>query len=147
VLGSVRLEIVLPDDRARGSARVAERISVAAMSLTSANLRWEVSSRLESLARDLGISWADFVEMPIGEVMGRIANMPPYAASKWTRGELARIVENEEATAALEVCKYLDERGPRVIAWDDHTDPEAEELTDLEQREREQEIIGEERAK
>jgi hypothetical protein len=47
---------------------------------------------------------------------------------KWTEGEIRRIVEDENREAAFEVLKYLCERGPRVIAFGDMSDPEREAL-------------------
>lgn len=51
---------------------------------------------------------------------------------KWTLGELRRIVHENERGAAIEVVKYLCERGPAVVAWNDETDPEAIEEARLE---------------
>ncbi len=45
---------------------------------------------------------------------------------KWTEGEVRRIVDEQNGDAAIEVLKYLCERGPRAIAFGDLSDPEAE---------------------
>lgn len=49
---------------------------------------------------------------------------------KWTEGEIRRYVEEKDGRAALEVLQYLCERGPRVIAFGDMTDPETEAPAD-----------------
>jgi hypothetical protein len=85
-----------------------------------------IATTLLALQKVLGLTERDFLEMPIGEVFARLNRMQPYHGRKWTRGELARIVEDDDGRAAVEVCQYLDERGPVVVAWDDNTDPERE---------------------
>lgn len=47
----------------------------------------------------------------------------PPTGAKWTRGELDRIVEENDTESAIEVLKYLVERGPRVVDWDDERAP------------------------
>lgn len=44
----------------------------------------------------------------------------------WTKGELVRIVDEDDRDAAVEVLKALVSRGSVAIRWDDDTDPEAE---------------------
>jgi hypothetical protein len=45
---------------------------------------------------------------------------------KWTAGELRHIVRDVDGEGALEVLRYLTERGPHIIAWDDDREPCAE---------------------
>ena len=40
-------------------------------------------------------------------------------SAKWTRGEVRGILADKDADAALEVLRYLYDRGPSVVAWDD----------------------------
>jgi hypothetical protein len=80
-----------------------------------------VVDRLETIGRELGIEPKRLWTMSLVE-LAQIRDERRMGA-KWTRGEIARIVEEKDGDAALEVLKYLDERGPRVIAWGDETDP------------------------
>lgn len=44
-------------------------------------------------------------------------------SAKWTRGEVARLLEEHDDEALREVVKYLLERGPRVVDWNDDRVP------------------------
>lgn len=85
----------------------------------------EIAHQLNVIREAIGATEAEFGEMHIGEVFARLCGHQHYHNRKWSRGELARIVDGKDGDAALEVLQYLDERGPRVIAWDDMTDPDA----------------------
>jgi hypothetical protein len=86
-----------------------------------------VVDRLETIGRELGIEPNRLWTMSLVE-LAQIRDARRMGA-KWTRGEIARIVAEKDGDASLEVLKYLDERGPRVIAWGDETDPYAERET------------------
>jgi hypothetical protein len=103
---------------------------------------------LERIRVAVGANEREWLDMPISEVLSRLHGRRPYASRKWTRGELVRIVKDGEVDAALEICQYLTERGPYVIAWSDNSDPEREReaALDLDLAEDLAEIAGEEKA-
>jgi hypothetical protein len=82
---------------------------------------------LEAIRIRLGLK-DQFWEMPMGEVAARLRKEQPYHNRKWTRGELRRAVRDDETTMLREIVQYLCERGPRVVAWDDESDPEGERI-------------------
>lgn len=83
-----------------------------------------VIERLEAIGAEIGISPESLWQMSLVE-LAQLRSARDMGA-KWTRGEIARIVADKDGAAALEVLQYLDERGPRVIAWGDGSDPEME---------------------
>lgn len=87
---------------------------------------------LEAIRLKIDATPEAFREMPVGEVASRLSGKRAYVTHKWTRGEARRYARDNESEALREVVQYLCERGPRVIAWDDESDPENEsEDTDV----------------
>jgi hypothetical protein len=78
------------------------------------------------LADATGLSPSTIGELPAVSAAAMLADVrrpPGQRGAKWTRGELAAIVRSNDGDAALEVLKYLDERGPRCVSWLDETVP------------------------
>jgi hypothetical protein len=89
-----------------------------------------IHAALDHIREHLQVTERAFLEMPIGEVLARLNGQWPYHSKKWTRGEIASYVAERDSDAALEVLQCLDERGPRVVAWDDETNLFAEDDED-----------------
>lgn len=92
-----------------------------------------VLAALELIRLKLDVTQEAFFEMPILEVYSRLKGAQPYHNAKWTRGEVRRMVKDADCASnddvagwAIEILQYLCERGPRIIAWDDESDPEGE---------------------
>jgi hypothetical protein len=90
---------------------------------------------LIAIRERLGLSPEAFGEMPVGEVMSRLAGYRAYESRKWSRGELRSMVADWNDGACLEVVGALVERGPRVVAWDDESDPELDRMKAAEAKE------------
>jgi len=86
---------------------------------------------LEAIRIRIGAEIESFYEMPIGEVCARLNGIRPYSSRKWTRREMRRAVAGYDDDMLREIVQYLCERGPRVVAWDDETDPEGELETEV----------------
>ena len=56
---------------------------------------------------------------------------------KWTEGEVRRIVDGRDGSAALEILSELIGKGQHVVKWGDLSDPEAERDARLERELRE----------
>jgi hypothetical protein len=80
-----------------------------------------VSDKLEAIRKELGLTREVFYELTMRQLSTLRCGV--VVGAKWTRGELASILEDRDGERALEILEYLSERGPRVIDWSDERVP------------------------